>query len=137
MGVCLALSDDEDYVSFDEDDLNAGIEDLYDSGSAEDAASDISNEEYFDSNDLPTVSSNNNNQNVSDLAINPIPIIPTFEPHPMPPQRPETAIKPYRSLRTSADDSMLTSSRRGRGRAFRGRGIARNRRSQSTTNALN
>ncbi len=33
--VCLALSDDEDYVSFDEDDLNAGIQDLYDNDSAE------------------------------------------------------------------------------------------------------
>eukprot|EP01083_Nonionella_stella_P114261 337626_1 len=46
--VCFALSDDEDYVSFDEEDLNAGIQDLYGPASGDDAGSDISNEEYFD-----------------------------------------------------------------------------------------
>eukprot|EP00486_Rosalina_sp_Unknown_P007858 CAMPEP_0201588370 /NCGR_PEP_ID=MMETSP0190_2-20130828/154229_1 /ASSEMBLY_ACC=CAM_ASM_000263 /TAXON_ID=37353 /ORGANISM="Rosalina sp." /LENGTH=59 /DNA_ID=CAMNT_0048040383 /DNA_START=16 /DNA_END=191 /DNA_ORIENTATION=- len=35
-GVCLEFSDDEDYVSLDEDDLNQGIQDLYNEESASD-----------------------------------------------------------------------------------------------------
>eukprot|EP01084_Bolivina_argentea_P027370 50893_1 len=65
--VCFADSDEEDYVSFDENELNDGINDLYDDDSASDAGSDIDKAEYYDDGNNNNNDNDNNDNSVEEI----------------------------------------------------------------------